>query len=313
MTIIVTGAGGFVGRALVTRLATAGHRVVATDQSGADINGAARMVVGDLADPAVLGDVMSEGCRAVVHLATMPGGAAEADPEGARRINLDASLNLLDALRRAGNRPRFVFASSIAVLGDPLPRDGVDDATPLAPRMVYGAQKAMVEIAAATAHRRGEIDAVAVRLPAIVARPEAPSGMKSAFISALFHALRAGESMACPVSADATIWAQSLSCCVDNLMHALDLSSGLLPDTRAVTLPALRIRIGELVETIAAQCGAPASLISYRPEPKIEAAFGSQPLLSTPAADKAGFAHDGSLSALVTCALNAIEREAAHV
>lgn len=305
MSIVVTGAGGFIGRHLVTKLVRAGRRVVATDRVGAEMPEGARIVVGDLSDPAVLAEVMRGGCGAVVHLATMPGGAAEADPAGAQRINVDATFDLIEAVRATGTRPRFVFASSIAVLGDPLPAQ-VDDDTPLAPRMIYGAHKAMMEIALATAHRRGEIDAVSARLPAVVARPRGPSGMKSAFISDVFHALVGGETMVCPVSADATIWVQSLSCCADNLVHGLTLESGAMPESRVVTLPALRVRIGDLVDEIAGQCGASPSLIRYQPDPAIEAAFGTQPPLATPAADRAGFAHDGSLGTLVSRTLEAM-------
>jgi nucleoside-diphosphate-sugar epimerase len=306
MTIIVTGAGGFVGRQLVQRLLAAGHSVVGMDTAAGGIPDGARPVVGDICSADVRADAFADGCTALVHLATVPGGAAEVDPAASRRVNIDAMYDLLDAAKAAGDRPRIVYASSIAVFGDPLPAQGVDDQTPLAPRMVYGGHKAMMEVAVAMMHHRGEIEGVSVRLPGILARPKGPSGMKSAFMSDLFHALRAGEPFTCPVSADATIWAQSVSRCADNLLHAISMDASLMPATRVVTLPAQRITMGDLAAEIARQCGTSADLVSYRPDAALEAAFGAHPPLFTPAADYAGFAHDGDTARLVANALSVI-------
>ncbi len=311
MTIIVTGAGGFVGRELVAALLAAGSDVVGVDSHSDGLldHPALRAVVGDIGDATVRQAAFAGGCTALVHLATVPGGAAEGDPAASRRINIDAMYDWLEAAGAAGHCPRVVYASSIAVFGDPLPPQGVDDATPLAPKMVYGGHKAMMEIAIAMMSHRGEIDGVTVRLPGILARPAGPSGMKSAFMSDLFHALRAGEAFVCPVSEGATIWAQSVSKCAANLLHALALDSAVLPVTRVVTLPAQRIRMDALAAEIARQCGVSTDLVSYQPNAALEAAFGAQPPLSTPAAERAGFAHDGNLATLVANALAMIARD----
>lgn len=302
MQIVVTGAGGFVGRELVRRLVGAGHGVTGLDTMPAQLPEPARLIVGDIGDAAVRARALATGCDALVHLATVPGGAAEADPALSRRINVDAMYDLLQEAAAANPGLRVVYASSIAVFGDPLPAR-VDDFTPLSPKMVYGGHKAMMEHAVALFSNRGAIDGVTVRLSGILARPKGPSGLKSAFMSNLFHALRAGEAFVCPVSASGTIWAQSVRRCVDNLVHALGVDSALLPLGRAVTLPALRLAMGDLATEIARQCGVSPDLVSYRPDPALEAAFAAQPPLATPAADRAGFAHDGDAATLVANAL----------
>lgn len=305
MRIVVTGAGGFVGRQIVERLLARGDAVVGIDTVAGGIPAGAEVVAGDLGDAAIRGRALAGGLDALIHLATVPGGAAEADPAASRRINIDAMYDLL--LEAAAISPglRVVYASSIAVFGDPLP-SAVDDATPLSPKMIYGAHKAMMEDAVAMFSNRGMIDGVTVRLPGILARPKGPSGMKSAFMSDLFHALKAGETFTCPVSAAGTIWAQSVGRCADNFVHALTLDTALLPPTRAVTLPAQRIAMGDLAGEIARQCGVSAELVDYRADAALEAAFAAQPQLATPAAQRAGFAHDGDLATLVASALTTI-------
>jgi D-erythronate 2-dehydrogenase len=287
--VIITGAGGFVGRELVRLLLDQGAYVVALDNALLKISAPMlRSITGDIAAPETCTEAFKDGCHALVHLATVPGGAAEADPAASRRINIDAMYDLLDAAKASGNNPRVVYASSIAV---------------------FGGHKAMMETAVAMMSHRGEIDGVTVRLPGILARPKGPSGMKSAFMSDLFHALRARDPVVCPVSDGATIWAQSVTACAANLAHALTLDSVLMPVTRAVTLPAQRITMGNLAAEIARQTGASTDLVTYDPSPSLEAAFGSHPPLATPAAEHAGFAHDRDLATLVSRALAVIARD----
>ncbi|MDT0509550.1 NAD-dependent epimerase/dehydratase family protein [Novosphingobium sp. MMS21-SN21R] len=305
MNVVVTGAGGFVGRELVRKLLAAGHHVTGIDTHESGIPEGARAIAGDFGDAAVRANALAGGCDALVHLATVPGGAAEADPAASRRINVDAMYDLLLEAGVINPGLRVVYASSIAVLGDPLPAL-VDDATPLSPKMIYGGHKAMMEHAVAMFSNRGLIDGVTVRLPGILARPKGPSGMKSAFMSDLFHALKAGETFTCPVSAAGTIWAQSVRRCAENFMHALTLDCALLPPARAVTLPAQRLTMGDLAAEIARQCGVSPELVTYAPDAALEAAFAAQPPLYTPAALRAGFAHDGDPATLVANALSSI-------
>ncbi len=304
MRIIVTGAGGFVGRALVGLLVDGAHDVVGIDRT-IERHAGIEAISGELTDPELMTRAFAGGCDAVVHLATTPGGAAELDPVGARRTNIDASMALTEAAAGTGRSPKFIFASSIAVFGASLPPGGVDDATPIAPQMLYGAHKAMIEQWIATLSRRGEIAGLSLRLPGIVARPATVSGMKSAFMSDVFHALRAKSPFVSPVCEGATMWLMSVDCVAAAIVHALGLAAP-LPRGRALTLPALRVRMGDLIAEIARQAGTDPGLVNYAPDAALEAAFGAQPALSTAYADELGFRHDRSLDRLVASALATI-------
>lgn len=302
MKLLITGAGGFVGKALVRQILA--HEpiseLVLLDRtlSGFPDDPRVTVIEGDLMDSAVRADAIGSGVDALIHMATIPGGAAEADRASSRRINVDASLDLFDAVAKPDRKPRIVFTSTIAVLPAP-PPERIDDTTPLEPFLSYGAHKLMCEVYLADLHRRGDVSAVSVRLPGILARPKGPSGMKSAFISDMFHAALADEPFTCPTSENGHIWAMSVEQVCRNLRHALRLDDSQLPGSRAVTLPALRFSMGELARALDAQ-------VRFVPDAGLESQFASQPPLDTPAASRAGFEHDGDLSALVRRALSEI-------
>ncbi|MEZ5897636.1 MAG: NAD-dependent epimerase/dehydratase family protein [Parvularculaceae bacterium] len=308
MKIVVTGASGFIGAKLTKALLKNGDDVIVVDRNMPclpDVDGLTQICL-DIAAGDAMAEVFEQGPEAIVHLASLPGGASELDPGLSRRINLDGALNLIDFSSQAAAPPRFIFASSIAALGDALPEDGVDDATPLRPSMVYGLHKAMVETAVAAMTRRGAIDGLSLRLPGIIARPLGPSGLKSAFMSEIFHRLKAGERFISPVSPQAQFWLMSVDQCVCNLVHALRCDSNSLPNSRAITLPALHVQMESLVHEIARATGVDTGCVAYHPDPEVEKVFGSYPPLVARFAEETGFSHDGGLTKLVATVLGSL-------
>jgi len=315
MKIMISGANGFIGRALAARiLALDGigegsaplTQLVLSDTAFLDPDDDPRvhLVAGNIADRSVIDDALACRPDLVFHLAAVPGGAAEADYELGKRVNLDATFALADGMRNRILRPRLVMSSSIAVFGAPLPAF-VDDETPPRPALSYGAQKLMLEIHFSDLVRRGEIDARCVRLPGIVARPRQAGGHISAYMSNIFHAIAAGEAFTCPVAASATAWFMSVTRVVDNLLTAARLDSARLSDSCVVTLPALLLTMSELVAAIGSATGQPAGeLVSYAPVEAIEEQCGRYPPLRTARAEALGFRHDGDAGTLVANALH---------
>ncbi len=308
--VVVTGAGGFVGGGLVARLLTdpsfAHARITVNDLTPGDHPGRVRVVPGDFGDPQVRGALIDGRCDLFYHLGGVLGGAAEADPALARRTNVDATLALLEAVKNQAAPPRVVFASSIAVFGAPFP-PAIDDDTRPNPTMVYGAHKAMIEIAVEQMSARGQIEGLALRLPGIVAKPGADARMRSAFLNGLFAAFGEGADLTLPVAADGTTWLLSAPACVDALIHAGTLPAGRIGPRRAFTLPAQQVRFDDLIAALQARWPDSPTQIDYAPEPEIEAQFGRQPPLTTALADALGFRHDGDVATLVARAVQTIQ------
>ena len=307
MTLVVTGASGFVGAELAARIAgdqtrsSKFKKLVLIDRhlnlrphAGADY------VEADLSDPATIQSIAQMEPTAIVHLASMPAGAAEADYDGGWQANVESPLSLLRLLRVQHQKTRFVFASSIGVFGTPMGDRPITDDTYPQPTMSYGAQKLLLEIAISDMSRRGWLDGVSLRLPGIVARRPQPTGHISAFMSTIFHALRERRTFECPIERTGTCWFMSVRTCVDNITHALDLPSQSLLQARAFNLPALRLSIAELVAAIGAHLGEDVShLVKYLPVDNVQAQFGSYPPLTAARAQSLGFIHDGSATNLV--------------
>jgi len=301
MKIAVIGAGGFVGARVVAQLADLAKvtEIRAIDRAAVAQGEKITAYLGDFSDSS-LRDPAVAGADAVICLASILGGAAEADYALARRVNVDATLDLIDHLKATAPGTRFVFASTIAAFGKPLP-DPVTDATPLDPSMVYGAQKVMIEVALSNFATRGWLDAVSLRPSGVMARDGADAALKSAFMSRLFYCVKRGEDIILPVAADSRTWLASVENVAKNFVHA-----ALLPElgkNRAFTLPALAMTYGELVAALKRRFPDSTSKVTFEPEAATVALFGSSPQLITETADALGFSRDADADALVASAL----------
>lgn len=186
MRILVTGATGFLGRALCRTLTQAGHAVVALSRSAGtcdrDRCGAVEPWPADLRDPGMFAS-LPVGIDTIVHLAQSPDYARGTDGMvDMTLVNITATALLADHARKAGCR-HFVFASTGGVYE---PYHGtLDEAAAVAPFTAYPATKYAGELVA----RAYDGDMAVLRL-----RPFFPfgPGQRARLFPGLADRIRAG-------------------------------------------------------------------------------------------------------------------------
>ncbi|WP_127103835.1 NAD-dependent epimerase/dehydratase family protein [Pararhodobacter zhoushanensis] len=298
MRVLITGAGGFIGQALAR--AVADHRpdlsqLVLTDQHITKGPQGAALQPGDLTDPGFVDALLAPGFDLVFHLASLPGAKAESEPDLGHRINLLAPIALARGVAQRKPGARFVFASSIAVYG--ALRETVTPATPCDPALSYGAHKRMTEVLLADLTRRGDLNAVSLRLPGVVARPATETGHGSAFMSLLFHKIAAGQGYDCPVPETARCWWLSRPACVEAFLHASTLDGDAV-----IQPPVLHLTTGAVAQAVAEVTGQ-TSRVTWGDDARLTGLFGALPELDASPALKAGFRADADVRALVRNAL----------
>ena len=306
LRVAVTGAAGFIGRAVVERIAHGALGDIALlrlNDVQAFAHPNAEIVLGSYADVEVRDRLVAGGIDVLFHLASLPGGAAARDTALGKTVNLDGSINLLDAAAAASgttNAPVVVYASSIAALG--VGSQAVNDATALRPAGSYGTHKAMIEFYLADLTRRGLVNGRSVRLAGIVARPsEAYAGFATAWMSDLFHAAINQRDIKIPVRPTAHVWLQSIEIAADNIIRAALIPSSELSPHRVWTLPATVVRIESLIDALHRRTGY-ALKVDYGTEPN------DHPPLDASAALALGFTSDGNTDSLVDAVVSRLER-----
>lgn len=281
MHILITGAAGMIGRKLTARLvddgALNGHAITALTLADVvappvpdGFTGQVSCLAADIEAPGVSAQLVGGRPDVIFHLAAIVSAEAELDFDKGYRINLDATRAMFDAIRHMheadGYFPRVVFASSIAVVGAPMPHPIPDDFH-LTPLTSYGTQKAIGELLLADYSRRGFFDGIGLRLPTICIRPGAPNKAASGFFSSILREPLAGLPAVLPVPNTIRHWHASPRSAVGFMMHAATMDLSLLGARRNLSMPGLSATVGEQIEALRAVAGDKAvALIRREPD-----------------------------------------------
>ena len=227
--VLITGAGGEIGHALIEQLVAAGRDSIVTLDLNPLENSLAQRVrrefTGSINDTALLDRILSEfEIDTVYHLAALLSTRSEFTPLTAHQVNVEGTLKLLEFSQREaeshGRPVLFMYPSSIAAYGLP---DGAtkrrigpvreDDYN--TPRTMYGCNKLYCEQLGryyarfykqlAAEPQSGRVDFRSVRFPGLISAVTVPSGGTSDYASEMIHAAAQGEPYTCFVRPDTRI------------------------------------------------------------------------------------------------------------
>lgn len=225
--ILITGAAGEIGDALIKALSVDGEqRIVTLDLRPLPDENLKRTthVQGDLMDEALLARLVSEyEIGTIYHLAALLSTRAEFTPEMAHKVNVEGTLNLLKLASEQSqwrNEPvLFIFPSSIAAYG--MPNLEIKGQYPRVrewewnyPTTMYGCNKLyceMLGIYYSQFYRQLAVDRPvcldfrALRFPGLISAFTVPSGGTSDYGPEMLHAAAKGDAYACFVREDTCI------------------------------------------------------------------------------------------------------------
>lgn len=229
-TVLITGANGEIGHALIGAVAERGARgIVALDLYALDESLAAkcdRTVASDILNRPFLEDLFDEyAFDTIFHLAALLSTSAERKPEKAHRVNVNGTMYLLELAhkqaRKAGRTVKFMDPSSIAAYGLPdletKSRAGaLGEGDWNDPITMYGMNKLYGEHLGryfSDHYRQLEpeqrpttgVDFRALRFPGLISAVTMPTGGTSDYIPEMLHHAAQGELYACFVREDTRI------------------------------------------------------------------------------------------------------------
>ena len=244
--VLITGANGEIGRALLKRLHDEGkYRAVTVDLTPlpeAYRQYCVETYAGNIMDRYLLDQVAAHHeIEVVIHLAALLSTRGERDPELAHQVNVEGTLHLLrvatNQSSRLGRAVRFIFPSSIAVYGFPTvaEKDKVgrvqEDACNV-PITMYGCNKLYCEHLGryfAEHYRQlgalagaARLDFRAIRFPGLISAETVPTGGTSDYGPEILHAAGKGVPYRCFVGPEARLPFMAMPDAVEAMLRLLE-------------------------------------------------------------------------------------------
>jgi nucleoside-diphosphate-sugar epimerase len=309
--ILITGAGGFIGQALVSALlqSDSSTNITMTDVSVPPIPSQVENYKSQITATAIdltnsedANKLLAGKFDVYYLLHGIMSSGSEANLELGYRVNLDSHRFILDYLREHQQGAKVVFPSSLAVFGPVSRQDEVVSETTMPfPQSSYGTQKFMIECLINDYSRRGLVDGRSVRLPTVIVRPGKPTAAASSFASGIVRESLAGVRNTLPVRSDLDMWVGSPDIVVQNLVLVKNIPKERFGIHRTVCLPGQTVSVQQILEALERVGGKEKrNLVIEERDPVIEKIVESWPSrLDTNRAFTLGMHKDISLTEIV--------------
>lgn len=285
--ILITGAAGEIGHALIESLAKAGDTHLLTldlQPLPDDVQGMTTHLEGSILDQPLLERLISEyEFETIFHLAALLSTRGEFTPNTAHQVNVEGTRNLLslaaDQSEWRGAPVKFIFPSSIAVYGLP----DLDTKNQYArvrewewnyPRTMYGANKLYCELLGIyfsehyrqlADHQPVMVDFRALRFPGLISAFTLPSGGTSDYGPEMLHAAARGDAYACFVRQDVRIPFMAMPDAVKSLLNLAAAGSEILTQ-RVYNVTSFSLSANEFKTQVIKSF--PTAKIGFNPDPK---------------------------------------------
>ncbi len=294
--ILVTGAAGEVGQALVKSLARSGQTTLVTldlDPLPGELAGVGIQIQGDILDQALWARLVSEyEVDTIFHLAALLSTRSEFTPETAHRVNVEGTMELLkraaEQSQWRGRSVKFIFPSSIAAYGMPDLEtkerySRVREWEWNYPRTMYGCNKLYCEMLGSyycqyykqlAAEQPVMLDFRCVRFPGLISAFTLPSGGTSDYGPEMLHAAARGEPYTCFVRPDVRIPFMTMPDAVRALLQLSEAPRSSLHH-RVYNVTSFSLSAAEICELV--QAAFPQAAITYDPDVQRQAIVDSWP------------------------------------
>jgi len=225
--ILVTGAGGQIGSALTPMLRTrfGGENVIASDIRD-DISPALResgpYLKLDVTHPDDIRRTLEEHRIDIIyHMSAILSAKGENQPQLAWTVNMDGTVNILEAARNAGVHRVFV-PSSIAAFGPETPREDTPQETILRPKTMYGVTKVAGELLCDYYVLRYGLDVRGCRYPGIISHETLPGGGTTDYAVEIFYAAVKYQKFTCFLKPDTMLPMMYMPDCLKATCELMD-------------------------------------------------------------------------------------------
>ncbi|MCD4777311.1 MAG: NAD-dependent epimerase/dehydratase family protein [Candidatus Aegiribacteria sp.] len=253
--VLVTGALGQIGSELTEELRKRYGRdnVVASDirsdESSPLVTGGPWIELDVTDAETVEKAIIDNRIDSIFHMAAILSATGEHYPQLCWKVNMDGTLNILEAARK-NDLTRIIIPSSIAAFGPETPRINTPQETILRPRTIYGVTKVSGELLCDYYVQKFNLDVRGLRYPGIISSETLPGGGTTDYAVDIYYKAIEDGKYTCFVKEDTMLPMMYMPDCIkatldlaeadpDNLVHHSDFNVG-----------ALSVTAGDIAESI---------------------------------------------------------------